>query len=88
MSFDFVHKEWRRVGELYGVGKYAEDAYRMFHLGDFSVEPTDRYLKIYKAWYLMKLKNEEMGIENSNSQVYLEDYYVHGGDEDRTYDEE
>ncbi|KAL3272270.1 hypothetical protein HHI36_022751 [Cryptolaemus montrouzieri] len=76
MSYDFVHKEWTDVNELYGVGKYAEDAYRIFHLGDFSVEPTDRYLKIYKAWYQMTQSHRQLGYEVPNSQVYLEDYYV------------
>lgn len=60
MSYDFLHKDWTKVGELYGVGKYAEDAFRMFCLGDFSVEPEDRYLRIYKAWYVNREKQERL----------------------------
>ncbi|KAJ8916673.1 hypothetical protein NQ315_000318 [Exocentrus adspersus] len=52
MSRDFVHKHWRSVRELYGIGGYGETAFRMFCQGDFSVEPRDRFLRIYKAWYL------------------------------------
>ncbi|XP_076255508.1 methyl-CpG-binding domain protein 4-like isoform X2 [Rhynchophorus ferrugineus] len=60
MSYDYIYKNWKRVGELYGVGRYGEDAFRMFCLGDFTVEPKDRYLKIYKAWYEMNEKNERI----------------------------
>ncbi|XP_060534219.1 methyl-CpG-binding domain protein 4-like [Cylas formicarius] len=58
MSYDFVYKQWRRVKDLYGVGRYGEDAFRMFCLGDFSVEPKDRFLKIYKAWYELKERED------------------------------
>nr|CAI5854968.1 unnamed protein product [Callosobruchus analis] len=51
MSYDFNQKEWKCPRELYGIGQYGEDAYRMFCLGDFSVTPKDRFLKVYKAWY-------------------------------------
>ncbi|KAJ3651059.1 hypothetical protein Zmor_017121 [Zophobas morio] len=54
MSYDFLYKRWRSVGELHGIGRYGEDAFRIFCLGDFSVEPEDRFLKIYRAWYLTK----------------------------------
>lgn len=62
MTYDYLYKDWKNVNELYGIGKYGHDAFRMFCLGDFNVEPKDRFLKIYKAWYLMKRKetgNEE-----------------------------
>ncbi|XP_030748016.1 uncharacterized protein LOC115876371 [Sitophilus oryzae] len=65
MSYDFLYKDWTRVSELYGVGQYGEDAFRMFCLGDFSVEPKDRYLKIYKAWYQMQEKQQR--IEEMNA---------------------
>lgn len=51
MSYDYLNKKWKDARQLYGIGKYGEDAYRMFCLGDLDVEPTDRFLKIYKAWY-------------------------------------
>ncbi|XP_019875178.2 methyl-CpG-binding domain protein 4 [Aethina tumida] len=52
MSRDFVHKKWRRVRDLHGIGRYGEDAFRMFVLGDFTEVPKDRFLKIYREWYL------------------------------------
>nr|XP_023016715.1 uncharacterized protein LOC111506019 [Leptinotarsa decemlineata] len=59
MSYDFLFKNWKNASELYGIGNYGENAFRMFCLGDFSVEPKDRFLKIYKAWYLkLYLKSE------------------------------
>ncbi|XP_031330374.1 methyl-CpG-binding domain protein 4-like isoform X2 [Photinus pyralis] len=56
MSHDYVHKEWRHVRELYGIGKYGDDAYRIFVLGDLDVEPTDRFLRVYRDWARMHLK--------------------------------
>jgi len=53
-------KTGKKVSELYGIGKYGEDAFRMFCLGDFSFEPSDRYLRIYKAWYEMQEKNDRI----------------------------
>ena len=40
------------VNDLPGVGKYAHDAYRLFHLKDTSVQPLDKELIRYKAWLL------------------------------------
>jgi methyl-CpG-binding domain protein 4 len=45
MSWGFVNGA--DVSELYGVGKYALDSYRLFVLGDTSVEPTDKELLAY-----------------------------------------
>ena len=39
------------VSKMYGVGKYAFDAYRIFCVGDWrSVEPNDHALNKYHAW--------------------------------------
>lgn len=51
MSHDFMYKSWGNVKELYGIGSYGEDAFRMFCQGNFDVKPRDRFLRIYKAWY-------------------------------------
>ncbi|KAG5899588.1 hypothetical protein JTB14_022916 [Gonioctena quinquepunctata] len=59
MSYDFLFKNWTNASELYGIGNYGDCAFRMFCLGDFTVEPRDRFLKIYKAWYeKLHLKNQ------------------------------
>ena len=46
------NKEWRRdPAVLYGIGKYASDAYRIFCLGEWkSVEPRDHALNDYHTW--------------------------------------
>lgn len=69
MSYDYLNKNWKNVKELYGIGKYGEDAYRMFCLGDLSVEPNDRFLKIYKAWYNMKKNRGEFGDEEIKRRI-------------------
>jgi methyl-CpG-binding domain protein 4 len=49
MSKDYLLKEWKDAPEvLYGIGKYASDAYRIFCLGQWqSVEPKDGALVNY-----------------------------------------
>jgi len=49
MSKDYMQKEWKdRPESLYGIGKYASDAYRIFCVGDWeSVSPKDGALVNY-----------------------------------------
>jgi len=58
MSNDFINKDWKdNPDTLYGIGKYASDAYRIFCLGDWrSVEPKDGALVNYHN-YLKELYN-------------------------------
>lgn len=56
MSYDYIHKPWKQPKELYGIGNYGECAYRMFCLGDLSMDPTDKVLKKYKEWYVKILQ--------------------------------
>lgn len=50
MTYQFLSAKWRRASDLCGIGKYGEDAYRIFCLGHTDVEPTDRFLKLYLHW--------------------------------------
>lgn len=50
LSYQFVSGKWRRASDLCGIGKYGEDAYRIFCLGHTDVNPDDRYLKLYLDW--------------------------------------
>lgn len=50
LSYQFVSSKWRRVSDLCGIGKYGEDAYRIFCLGHTDVDPGDRYLRLYLDW--------------------------------------
>jgi methyl-CpG-binding domain protein 4 len=49
MSNDYINKEWReQPAVLYGIGKYASDAYRIFCLGQWrDVTPKDHALNDY-----------------------------------------
>ena len=47
-SEEYVAKEWTTAKELYGCGKYADDAYRIFMKGEwYEVEPQDHALNDY-----------------------------------------
>lgn len=59
MSYQFVSAKWRRASDLHGIGKYGEDAYRLFCLGHTDVEPTDRYLRLYLDWLLQQTNHGE-----------------------------
>lgn len=50
LSYQFVSARWRRASDLCGIGKYGEDAYRIFCLGHTDLDPGDRYLKLYLDW--------------------------------------
>ena len=57
MSYEFIHKDWKGNPTcLYGIGKYANDAYQIFVLNNWKeVQPTDGALKNYISW---KKENE------------------------------
>jgi hypothetical protein len=40
---------------LYGIGKYANDSWQIFQLGNLQVEPTDGVLKKYLEWAKTKV---------------------------------
>jgi hypothetical protein len=43
--------QWRDPTELYGIGKYGADAYRMFCRGAWrDVAPDDKDLRRYRDW--------------------------------------
>jgi methyl-CpG-binding domain protein 4 len=47
-SDEYVNKQWKTPKELYGCGKYADDAWRIFCRGDWRlVEPNDHALNDY-----------------------------------------
>jgi len=48
---EFITKPWKYPLELHGIGKYANDAYRMFCLGEWKdLKPEDKELKRYLSW--------------------------------------
>ena len=51
MSAGFLEGNWKEPKDLYGIGKYANDAYRIFCVGDWKdVEPKDHALTWYHDW--------------------------------------
>ena len=50
--------DWKNVIDLYGIGRYASDSWKIFQEYNFDIEVTDKELTRYLAW----LKNE--GITN------------------------
>ena len=52
MSYEFIHKDWKDdPTKLYGIGKYASDAYQIFVLNEWkNVHPTDGALVNYVKW--------------------------------------
>jgi methyl-CpG-binding domain protein 4 len=56
-SEQYIAGGWSEPIELYGVGKYANDAWRIFIRGDWqAVEPKDHALNKYHDW--LKETNE------------------------------
>ena len=52
MSYEYIHESWKDdPTKLYGIGKYAFDAYRIFVLDQWQdVEPNDGALINYVNW--------------------------------------
>jgi methyl-CpG-binding domain protein 4 len=51
ISGDYVTKNWKNAKELFGIGKYGNDSYKIFCINQWkSVRPTDVKLKKYVNW--------------------------------------
>lgn len=56
-SDEYLNKKWNTAKELYGIGKYGDDAWRIFCVGDWkNVRPNDQALNKYHDW-LWELEN-------------------------------
>ena len=57
-SKEYLTKEWKSARDLYGCGKYADDAWHIFYEGDWeNVTPSDHALNYYYT-YLQGLKEQ------------------------------
>jgi endonuclease III len=54
-STDWIDRKSDDVSQLYGIGKYANDSWQIFQLGNLQVEPTDGVLKKYLEWAKTKV---------------------------------
>lgn len=60
-SDEYLNKEWRYPIELHGIGKYGNDSYRIFCVGEWrQVTPQDHMLNKYHAW--LWENHEKLGI--------------------------
>lgn len=51
MSDEFLHTDWVNPKELWGIGVYASDAYKMFVMRRKVDKPSDKFLKVYDKWW-------------------------------------
>ena len=57
MSSEYLSNSWTTAKDLYGCGKYADDAYRIFMKGEWrDVDPDDHALNDYHG-YLKEVYN-------------------------------
>jgi len=50
-SYEFLTKDWKYPDELYGIGKYGRDSYRIFCINEWRhVKPDDCKLNLYHEW--------------------------------------
>ena len=57
-SKEYLNKNWKTAKDLYGCGKYADDAWHIFCVGDWEkVAPKDHALNYYYN-YLKDLKDQ------------------------------
>ena len=50
-SREYLTAPWETAKELYGCGKYADDAWHIFCVGDWKkVQPNDHALNLYHNW--------------------------------------
>lgn len=50
-SHEYMTENWNSPKQLYGCGKYADDAWRIFCKGDWrDVDPSDHALNKYHDW--------------------------------------
>ena len=47
MSIDYLTWDHKDAKDLYGIGKYGSDSYRIFYLNDIPNDVTDKELKRY-----------------------------------------
>lgn len=60
-SDDYLTKQWRYPIELHGIGKYGNDSYRIFCVGEWrEVKPEDHMLNKYHEW--LWENHERLGI--------------------------
>ncbi|KAI0240494.1 Methyl-CpG-binding domain protein 4 [Lamellibrachia satsuma] len=61
-SVEYLNKEWQYPIELFGIGKYGNDSYRIFCVNEWKqVQPKDHKLNDYHKWLWMN--HVELGVD-------------------------
>ncbi|XP_077990337.1 methyl-CpG-binding domain protein 4-like [Glandiceps talaboti] len=61
-SDEYLNKDWRYPIELYGIGKYGNDSYRIFCVNEWKeVKPNDHMLNKYHDWLWKNYK--QLGLD-------------------------
>ncbi|KAK2194251.1 hypothetical protein NP493_1g07029 [Ridgeia piscesae] len=61
-SDEYLKKDWHYPIELYGIGKYGNDSYRIFCINEWKqVNPNDHKLNVYHQW--LWRNHVELGID-------------------------
>jgi methyl-CpG-binding domain protein 4 len=56
-SKEYLEKGWASASDLYGIGKYGNDAWHIFCVGDWKdIHPNDQALNKYHGW-LWEIEN-------------------------------
>ena len=67
---EFLCKKWKYPIELHGIGKYGNDSYKIFVLGEWrSTKPNDKMLNKYHEWLLHE--NEKNQVIKGNFRQLL-----------------
>jgi methyl-CpG-binding domain protein 4 len=61
-SAEYLRPGWKTAKDLYGCGKYADDCWHIFCVGDWAlVQPRDQALNKYHNW--LKSSNQISSVE-------------------------
>eukprot|EP01103_Thecamoeba_quadrilineata_P000173 TRINITY_DN1013_c0_g1_i1.p1 TRINITY_DN1013_c0_g1~~TRINITY_DN1013_c0_g1_i1.p1 ORF type:complete len:133 (+),score=23.46 TRINITY_DN1013_c0_g1_i1:329-727(+) len=72
MSAAYLEGGWKEPIEMKHIGKYANDAYRMFILGEWrEIEPTDKKLKMYHDWIYLHFGEEPQTLPSPKKRKSL-----------------
>eukprot|EP00092_Neocalanus_flemingeri_P089633 GFUD01113429.1.p1 GENE.GFUD01113429.1~~GFUD01113429.1.p1 ORF type:complete len:322 (-),score=100.75 GFUD01113429.1:136-1101(-) len=64
-SWEFLNTTWSYPIQLYGIGKYGNDSYRIFCVEEWSnVKPRDKKLNIYHDWLKEKFRKASVVVDS------------------------
>lgn len=67
-SAEYLAKDWEYPIVLHGIGKYADDAFRIFCLGEWTTcKPADKQLKKYVCWMKERWHETRNNLEQRHS---------------------